>query len=167
MLQLQRSFQKPIFGGGRKVLQDLLFLEEGFARAYTYNTAGEEITIAFYPQNQVICELYSFFKLVPAKESIQTLTDCKVWYLTYDAVQHAFHTYPFFREFGRTLLVNAYAQLKLRMLSALQETADKRYAKLIETNKEIFRHAQLKHVASYLGITDTSLSRIRKEFAGT
>ena len=142
------------------------FLEEGFARAYTFNTDGEEVTIAFYSSNQIVCELYSFFKLVPAKESIQTLTDCKVWYLTYDEVQHAFHTYPFFREFGRSILVNAYAGLKLRMLAVLQQTAEKRYAELLENTPEIFRHAPLKYIASYLGITDTSLSRIRKEVAG-
>jgi hypothetical protein len=72
---------------------------------------------------------------------------------------------PEFREFGRTILVNAIGHLKGRALSLVQETAEERYRKLITTNPDIFQHAALKHIASYLGITDTSLSRIRKEYA--
>jgi CRP-like cAMP-binding protein len=49
------------------------------------------------------------------------------------------------------------------MLSTLHETAEQRYAHLLESNPEILQNAPLKHIASYLGITDTSLSRIRKE----
>jgi len=45
----------------------------------------------------------------------------------------------------------------------ITETAEERYATLLKTNPEIFQHAPLKNIASYLGITDTSLSRIRKE----
>jgi hypothetical protein len=50
------------------------------------------------------------------------------------------------------------------MLSMLQETAEQRYGDLLNSNPEILQNATLKHIASYLGITDTSLSRIRKEF---
>jgi hypothetical protein len=49
-------------------------------------------------------------------------------------------------------------------LSMLQETAEQRYSHLVSSNPEILQHAPLKHIATYLGITDTSLSRIRKEF---
>ncbi len=47
----------------------------------------------------------------------------------------------------------------------INKSAEERYAELINTNKEIFQYAQLKHIASYLGMTDTSLSRIRREFS--
>ena len=72
---------------------------------------------------------------------------------------------PEFREFGRTILVNAYAQLKQRMLAMIQETAEQRYASLLQSSPDIFQFVPLKNIATYLGITDTSLSRIRKEFA--
>ena len=52
----------------------------------------------------------------------------------------------------------------MRMLSVITETAEQRYQTLLKTNPEIFQHTALKHIASYLGITDTSLSRIRKEY---
>jgi ribosomal protein L10 len=47
----------------------------------------------------------------------------------------------------------------------ITETAEERYAQLLKNNPEIFQHAPLKIIASYLGVTDTSLSRIRKEFS--
>jgi CRP-like cAMP-binding protein len=148
-----------------KVCNHYYFLDEGFMRAYTHDVDGNDITTAFFPENQVVFECFSFFKRVPSRESIQALTDCKLWFISFDELQTVFHTMPEFREFGRTILVNAYAQVKQRMLGLIQETAEERYANLIQGNPDIFHHAPLKFIASYLGITDTSLSRIRKEFS--
>ncbi|WP_431293338.1 hypothetical protein [Pedobacter sp. P26] len=75
-----------------------------------------------------------------------------------------FHSVPEFREFARAMLVKEFVAYKQRTLSMINKSAEERYANLVATNNEVFRHAQLKHIASYLGITDTSLSRIRKEF---
>jgi len=141
------------------------FLVEGFMRAYTHDIEGNEITTTFYSENQIVCELFSFFKRVPAEENIQALTDCKVYYITFDELQVVFHNMPHFREFGRLVLVNAYANLKHRMYTILKHTAEERYANLVHTNPTVFQHAPLKHIATYLGVTDTSLSRIRKEFS--
>ena len=134
-------------------------------RAYTYDLAGNEVTTALYSPKQIVCDLSSFFKRTPSQEYIQALTDSRVWFITFDELQQAFHAMPYFREFGRLILVNSYTQLKQRMLSMLQETAETRYAKLIETNPMIFQKVPLKMIASYIGVTDTSLSRIRKEYA--
>lgn len=71
---------------------------------------------------------------------------------------------PEFRELGRAILVNEYAQLKQRMLSGLHLKAEERYIQLLKNNPDVFKHVPLKQVASYLGITDSSLSRIRREF---
>ena len=140
------------------------FLENGFIRSFTHDLEGNDITTAFYSKNQVVCELFSFFKRIPARENFETLTTCDTWYLTFDQLQTVFHAMPLFREFGRTILVNSYANLKSRMLSGLHQTAEERYADLLHNNPEIFQFAPLKQIATYLGITDTSLSRIRKEF---
>lgn len=140
------------------------FLEEGFMRAYTYDLEGNDVTTAFYSKKMFTSDLLSFFKRTPSKEYIQALTDCETWYITYDDMQASFHAIPEFREFGRLNLINHYGTLKQRMLSMLQETAEQRYNDLIKSNPEILQNAPLKYIASYLGITDTSLSRIRKDF---
>jgi CRP-like cAMP-binding protein len=140
------------------------FIEEGIMRAYTYDLEGNDVTTAFYSKKMLTSDLLSFFKRIPSKEYIQALTDCETWYITYGDMQANFHTIPEYREFGRLNIINHYSILKQRMLSMLQETAEQRYGNLINSNPEILQNAPLKHIASYLGITDTSLSRIRKEF---
>jgi CRP-like cAMP-binding protein len=140
------------------------FIDEGTMRSYTYDIEGNEVTTAFYSKKMQGSDLVSFFKRIPSKESIQALTDCETWYITYEDMQANFHAIPEFREFGRLNIINHYGILKQRMLSMLQETAEQRYGALINSNPEILQNAPLKYIASYLGITDTSLSRIRKEF---
>jgi CRP-like cAMP-binding protein len=140
------------------------FIEEGLMRAYTFDLEGNDVTTAFYPANTFATDIFSFFKRIPSKEYMQALTDCKTWRLTYEDMQDSFHTMPEFREFGRLNIINNYGALKERMLSTLHETAEQRYAGLVGSNPEILQIAPLKSVASYLGITDTSLSRIRKDF---
>jgi CRP-like cAMP-binding protein len=141
------------------------FLCSGFMRAWTVDLKDKAVTTAFYQEGMPVCELFSFFKHQPSKENIQALADSTSLYITFDELQQAFHTMPEFREFGRSNLINAYAGLKQRMLSTLHQTAEQRYRDLLTSAPEILQYASLKHVASYLGVTDTSLSRIRKEFA--
>ena len=148
-----------------KVCNEYYFLVDGLVRSYTYNINGDDITTNFYGSNEVASELFSFFKQVPAKENFQALTDCNTWYITFDNLQIAFHSMPGFREFGRSMLVGAYAQLKQRMLSMLHNTAEERYLEMVQSSPDIFQHAPLKNIATFLGITRTSLSRIRKELS--
>jgi CRP-like cAMP-binding protein len=149
----------------RQVSNEYLFLEHGFIRAFAHDVDGNEVTTHFYMPGQVVFEVTSFFNRVPSKENIQALTDCSGWFITYDQLNHFFHALPEFREFGRSILVKGFAALKTRMLSMITETAEERYAYLLQTAPELFQVVPLKYIASYLGITDTSLSRIRKEFA--
>jgi CRP-like cAMP-binding protein len=143
---------------------EYLFLETGFMRSYAYDVDGNEVTTNFYGQDQVVFEVSSFFNRTISKENIQALTDCMGWYITYEQLNMLFHSLPEFRDFGRSVLVKGFAALKTRVLSMITETAEERYAHLLETNPEVFQYAPLKNIASYLGVTDSSLSRIRKEF---
>ncbi len=148
-----------------KISNDYCFVDEGALRAFTFDAEGNEVTTAFFQEMQLVFDLPSFFKRLPAEENIQALTDCELLFISFEEIQVLFHSLPEFREFGRTILVNAYTQLKARTLSMVRETAEQRYAGLLKTNPAVFQHAPLKYIASYLGVTDTSLSRIRKDFA--
>ena len=148
-----------------KPSNEYLFLENGFMRAFAFDTDGNDVTTNFYANNQVVFEVSSFFDRTISKENIQALTDCEGWCLTYDQLNNLFHEMPEFRAFGRYILVKGFSALKNRMLSIITETAEERYTKLLQSNSEIFQFAPLKNIASYLGITDTSLSRIRKELS--
>ena len=147
------------------ISDEYFFLEHGFMRAFAFDTEGNDITTNFYSDKQVVFEVSSFFNRTISRENIQALTDCKGWSVSYQQLNSLFHSLQEFREFGRHILVKGFAALKTRMLSTITETAEERYARLLNNNPEIFQHAPLKNIASYLGITDTSLSRIRKEFS--
>ncbi|PKV62456.1 Crp/Fnr family transcriptional regulator [Pontibacter ramchanderi] len=148
-----------------KTSQEYMLLESGFMRAYSLDTAGNEVTTAFYDAGQPVFDVASFFMHTPSKESIQVLSPCKGWVISFNDLNILFHSIPEFREVGRGILVKGFAALKLRMQSMIKETAEARYAMLLQSNPEILLQAPLKHIASYLGITDTSLSRIRRELS--
>ena len=148
-----------------KVSDEYFFLAKGYMRAFAHDTEGNEVTTNFCVPGQVAFEVSSFFNRTRSKENIQALTDCEGWYITYKQLNDLFHALPEFREFGRSVLVKGFTELKARTLHMITETAEERYAQLLAANPDIFQHAPLKNIASYLGITDTSLSRIRKEFS--
>jgi CRP-like cAMP-binding protein len=148
-----------------KICSTSYFIEEGLLRSYVINLEGEEVSLEFYGKNLFANDFISFFKRIPSKENFQALSDCKTWAIGYEELQHCFHSMPEFREFGRMMLINNYARLQERMLGMIQLTAEQRYVHLIQAKPDIFQHAPLKMIASYLGITDTSLSRIRKDLA--
>jgi CRP-like cAMP-binding protein len=134
-------------------------------RSFAYDTEGNDVTTNFYSDSQVVFEVSSFFNRTPSRENIQALTDSQGWSITYVQLNYLFHAMPEFRDFGRHILVTGFAALKMRMLSMITDTAEERYERLLNSNPEIFQQAPLKYIASYLGITDSSLSRIRKEFS--
>lgn len=147
-----------------KISNDYLFLAEGFMRSFTFNTEGNEVTTYFHSENKVVFDVSSFFMRIPSTENIQALTVSSGYIISYDKLNELFHSMPEFREFGRAMLVKEFSAFKQRTLMLINKSADERYAILMQTNKEVFQYAQLKYIASYLGITDTSLSRIRKGF---
>ena len=148
-----------------RVCNSYLFLENGFIRSYTFDLNGNEVTTDFYSSNQVVFEVGSFFQKTLSKENFQALEDSYGWYIDFDQLQILFHSIPEFREFGRMILVKGFISFKDRALSLINESAEQRYETLINARPEIFQRAPLKYIASYLGITDTSLSRIRRELA--
>jgi CRP-like cAMP-binding protein len=147
------------------ISNEYVFLESGFMRAFAYDTEGNEVTTHFYSANQLVFEVSSFFNRTKSQENIQTIDDCIGWVINYEQLNNLFHSMPEFREFGRSVLVKGFADFKTRVLSMITETAESRYDTLLKNNPEIFQHVPLKYIASYLGITDTSLSRIRKGYS--
>ncbi|MFZ2785413.1 MAG: Crp/Fnr family transcriptional regulator [Sediminibacterium sp.] len=148
-----------------KVSEEYLILIEGFMRTFTFDNEGKEITTNFYNKERAVYDVSSLYNRTISTENIQAVTDCKGFAITFEKLNILFHSIPEFREFGRAMLVKEFSIFKERTLGMINKTAEERYANLISANKEIFQNAQLKHIASFLGMTDTSLSRIRKEFS--
>lgn len=146
-----------------KISNEYAFLVEGYMRAYTFNTEGDEITTNIFCQKEIVIEPLSFFKRVPARENIQAVSDCMYYSINFENLNKLFHSVPAFRELGRSLLVGLLVEQKFRSLSIINDIAEQRYEMLLQQKREMFQHVPLKYIASYLGITDTSFSRIRRE----
>lgn len=148
-----------------KISTQTYFLEEGYMRSYILNEEGEEVTTNIYSAPCFVNDFLSFFKQQPTQEIYETLTPCSFWETGLDNVQQNFHTIPEFREFSRLLFVINYYKLNDRLIETVSQKAETRYLNLMKKQPHIFQHVPLKIIASYLGITDSSLSRIRKDLS--
>lgn len=163
------SFERVTFKKGEILLRegqiahDYNIIESGLMRSFAIDTKGNEITTAFYSKRKLVLEVSSFFLRVPTKENIQAMADSVCWRIRFEKFQELFHSIQAFREVSRGRLVNGYFALKNRNLSIITDSAESRYLQLLKEHPEIFEYVPLKHIATYLGITDTSLSRIRKD----
>lgn len=139
------------------------FLETGIIRCYIVDFSGNEVTTRFFSAPDFLNDYLSFFEQKPSQENYELLTDCVIYSISYENVQHCFHNIPEFREWGRMLLTLNYAYVNKRMIAFHKETAQERYLNLENKYPEIIQNIPLHMIASYLGITKYSLSRIRKE----
>lgn len=146
-----------------QTLNHYYFLEKGFVRSFTYDYDGNEITTKFYAESEIVLDWTSFMLRTPTQENFQANTDCICWRLKFTDFQELFNSIKGFRESGRNRFATSYLELKKNRLSIISHTAKERYLTLIKEHPEIMKNASLKHIATYLGVTDTSISRIRKE----
>lgn len=145
-----------------KIAHYYYFLESGFCRSYAIDLEGNDITTKFFTKNDIVIDWHSYFLKKRCKESVQALTAGKCWKISFPDFMKLFHIEAF-REVGRTRLINSYFELKNHSVSVITEHAKERYLSLVKEKPELVQNVPLKHIATYLGITDTSLSRIRKE----
>ena len=138
-------------------------VKKGLIRSFVYDYDGEDITTGFTGKNEIAIDVVSLFNQVPTVESFQALTDCVCYVIDLETFQCLYHSIKGLNEWGRSWMSSSLFALKQRTLSMITDSASDRYLQLQSQHPQILQQAPLKHIASYLGITDTSLSRIRKE----
>ena len=141
------------------------FLEKGYIRSYIINEEEEEVTTHIYSAPCFVNDFLSFFKQQPIKQIYQTLSECSFWEMGIENVQSNFHNIPDFREFSRLLFVINYHTLNDRLIEIVSQKAETRYLNLLKQQPHIVQNVPLKIIASYLGVTDSTLSRIRREIS--
>lgn len=145
-----------------EVAGEYYLLEQGIVRSFVYDYDNNEITTDFFCPSDIVIIPSSLFQQKPSQENLQAVTACSLWKIDYDCFQELFHRMEGFREWGRVWFSAQLFHMKQRSLDMITETALHRYEKLLKEKPEIVQQAPLKQIASYLGITDTSLSRIRR-----
>lgn len=169
--KIESAHNRLRFGKGHVLLQEgqtaneYYILESGLIRAYVLDYEGNEITTEFFTEGEIVIVPTSLFQRIPSSETLVTVTDAILWKINFDEFQKLYHSIPGFSEWGRSWFSTQLFSMKQRSLDMITETATHRYLKLMKEKPQIIRYVPLKQIASYLGITSSSLSRIRKEIA--
>jgi CRP-like cAMP-binding protein len=138
------------------------YVESGMLRSYALNPQGKDITTNFYEAGSLMIDWVAFFTRSTAHEYIEALTDCVCWQLDYSTFHQLSDGVVAFRRACRSQMVQSYFALKRRSVSLVTEEATVRYSRFVAEQPELAQTVPLKHLASYLGITDSTLSRVRK-----
>jgi CRP-like cAMP-binding protein len=145
-----------------KPCKHLWFMTKGAARHFYTNEQGKEMNTWFSLDTQIIVDTTSFVKQEPAHESIQLIEDSEMYSIEYAALQvllQKHHSFALW--FIKLVELHYVAQIEDRIADLQFLDAKKRYQKLINLNSGITNRVSLGNIASYLNITQETLSRIR------
>jgi len=143
------------------ICKQMVFIESGYLRMYDI-VEGKEITFWIGNSGRFITSLSSFLFESKSMWNIQALTDCKLHTISRKDHFKLIQTQNKWLEFDNKLLAYSFALLENKMFSQLHTTAKQRYNNLLQEDPELFLNVPLQYIASMLGITPESLSRLRK-----
>ncbi|MGD8305662.1 MAG: Crp/Fnr family transcriptional regulator [Ignavibacteria bacterium] len=147
------------------VCKHLCFVNSGCLREYTIDNKGIEHIIQFAIGDWWISDLNSFLSGLPATHNIDALQDSEVLLLEKSLRDKLLDNCPKMERFFRLLIEANHIATHRRIADSLSLSAEERYLKFIKTYPKLFEIVPQNQIASYLGITPQSLSRIRKEMA--
>ncbi|MBE7178433.1 MAG: Crp/Fnr family transcriptional regulator [Mucilaginibacter polytrichastri] len=144
---------------------EMYFVSSGLLRSYTVDSSGKEHIVQFAPENWWTGDRNSFYHREPALFSIDAIEDSEVVLLTHAFFERIEKSAPEFHIFNSAALHNAIRQMQKRIVSLLSDTAEQRYLEFIRLYPSLNLRVPQWMIATYLGITPESLSRVRKELA--
>lgn len=137
------------------------FIESGSARSFQ-NKDDKQITNWFLFNNMPLTSYYSFVSKQPSKENIQFLEDTTLTIISHSELNILYNEFHGIERFGRQISESYFIWQEERTLSLQALSAKERYEKLLAEESHLLQKVTLGQIASYLGITQESLSRIRK-----
>ncbi len=149
------------------VARYLAFVNEGALRMFASGEKNGEIVIQFAFPGWWITDNFSFLTGEPTVYNIQALENTSVLLIGKQAWEDLFDKVPKLERYFRILLQNNYIATQRRLVSSLCQTAEEKYLSLIKAQPDIIQRVPQHMIASYLGITPETLSRIRKQASYT
>jgi len=140
------------------------FIRSGLTRTYEVDEKGQEHVVQFGPEDWWIGDLYSFLSETPGKYNIDCLEDTEVLQITKPNLELLYQQVPKMERHFRIIIQNAYIASTKRVASSLVKSAAERYNEFILKYPQIEQRVPNHQIASYLGITPQSLSRIRSQY---
>lgn len=141
----------------------IYFIVKGSLRSYFIDGKGIEHIYQIRLDNSWISDLESFFSQRPSKYYIETLEDSVLLRISHERLEVLYNEMPKLERYFRILFQKAYINALERLNATMWDSAIDRYNALIKEHSDILQRVPLVYIASYLGITPESLSRIRKK----
>ena len=139
------------------------FVTQGSLRSFCVDKEGKEHTLQFAIKDWWISDFMAIYNNEPASLTVECITDATVIEFNAQKLDEIYLQFPEFEAFQRKNLERHVVSLHKRILNQLQLTALERYNLFLEQYPNIEQHVPIYHIASYLGITQQSLSRVRAE----
>ena len=144
--------------------RNLSFLKSGYLRIYASSKAGEkEVTQWISTKGNFVTDLASFMFQQPARWSIQALSPCELYSISEEKYGKIGDYISEWQELEKLFISKCFVMLENRIFSHLSLSAEERYQLLFEQNPDLFNHVPLHYLASMLGMTPETFSRIRKK----
>ncbi|WP_326983643.1 Crp/Fnr family transcriptional regulator [Chryseobacterium sp. MYb264] len=145
-----------------KVIPYIYFIKKGMVRAYA-SREGNDITFWFGHEGETVVSMKSYVEDKPGYENIELLEDCELYKLETQTLRKLFNEDIHIANWGRKFAERELVKTEELIISRQFKTSLERYKDLMRDKPSLLRRVQLGHIASYLGITQVSLSRIRAE----
>ncbi len=143
------------------ICNHLFIVEQGMVRSFYYKD-GKDITAHFEMENGLITAIDSFFQRKPSRYNIELLEDSVIGFISSADLANLLKEKPHYEKYMRMQIEQIYIDLVDRIENLLFHSAKERYDNLIANQPLLLQRVNLNHIASFLGITQETLSRIRK-----
>lgn len=147
------------------VAKHIAFVEKGILRTYTVDDKGTEHILQFSQEGWWVADLYSFLTNEPSTYNIEALEDCGLLLISQGSWDSLLQRIPALERYFRLLVQNSLIATQRRLMGTMTETAEEKYLKLLKTQPDCVQRVPQHMIASYLGITRETLSRIRSQIA--
>ena len=148
------------------VCKYIAYVENGALRAYTISEKGDEHIIQFALEGWLISDLYSFLTGEPATYNIDALEDAELVLISKSSYEELLKKLPKFETYIRLQLTSAYIAMQRRLTSIISFSLEERYAYFNQLYPDIVSRVPQHMIASYMGLTAETLSRVRRRLAG-
>lgn len=145
-----------------KVERSIYFIKKGIARLYT-NSTDDEITFLFCKEGDTIISMKSYVLNQKGYENVELLEDAELYELKMNELHKLLNKDIHITNWARKFAEQELIKTEERFISRQFRTAKERYQEILRDNPNLIQRVQLGHIASYLGITQVTLSRIRSE----
>lgn len=139
------------------------FVEKGALRAYSVDEKGTEHIIQFAFEGWTISDMYSYMTGEPATYNIDALEDSELVLLDKSAQEEILQRVPEYEEYIRLQLTGAFMSMQKRITSMLSLTLEERYIQLTQLYPSLVQRVPQRMIASYMGLTPETLSRVRRK----